>query len=154
MFWESQKWSRRATTNRAVRPRRRESKVEWQTTTLATEAADEALKRFFLSSEGRKVLLRRRGQTIEATVMQATINASRLNRFRHKLTAGKIYSVSDFDITRGLGCSISRGELQRLGSSTVTLDMVHGGHVLALEKNKRGMMRRGFGSEIGDFFTY
>ncbi|KAG2314733.1 hypothetical protein Bca52824_017855 [Brassica carinata] len=34
------------------------------------------------------------------TVMQATIGASRLTRFRHKLTAGKVYTVSGFDVAR------------------------------------------------------
>ncbi|KAG2313994.1 hypothetical protein Bca52824_017116 [Brassica carinata] len=35
---------------------------------------------------------------VNATVMQATIGASRLARFRHKLTAGKVYTVSGFDV--------------------------------------------------------
>ncbi|KAG2324035.1 hypothetical protein Bca52824_006763 [Brassica carinata] len=34
------------------------------------------------------------------TVMQATIGDSRLTRFRHKLTAGKVYTVSGFDVAR------------------------------------------------------
>lgn len=36
--------------------------------------------------------------SLQATVMQATIGASRLARFRHKLTAGKVYTVSGFDV--------------------------------------------------------
>ncbi|KAG2319505.1 hypothetical protein Bca4012_054257 [Brassica carinata] len=41
-----------------------------------------------------------------------------------------------------LGPNASEGDATtQVGSSTVTLDMVHGGHRLALEKNKRGTMQ-------------
>ncbi|KAJ4901804.1 hypothetical protein Rs2_15755 [Raphanus sativus] len=39
---------------------------------------------------------------VNETVMQATISANRLIRFRRKLTAGKIYFVSDFDVAWSL----------------------------------------------------
>ncbi|KAF2554569.1 hypothetical protein F2Q68_00015923 [Brassica cretica] len=37
---------------------------------------------------------------IDATIMQATIYANRLPRFRSKLAAGKMYSISGFDVAR------------------------------------------------------
>ncbi|XP_013745959.1 uncharacterized protein LOC106448646 [Brassica napus] len=37
---------------------------------------------------------------VNATIMQATIYANRLPRFRSKLAAGKMYSISGFDVAR------------------------------------------------------
>ncbi|CAH8385637.1 unnamed protein product [Eruca vesicaria subsp. sativa] len=37
---------------------------------------------------------------VNATIMQATINASRVGAFRPKLTAGNMYSISGFDVSR------------------------------------------------------
>lgn len=38
--------------------------------------------------------------SVQATIMQATIYANRLPRFRSKLAAGKMYSISGFDVAR------------------------------------------------------
>ncbi|KAH0893439.1 hypothetical protein HID58_055868, partial [Brassica napus] len=37
---------------------------------------------------------------LRATIMQATINSSRLPRFRSRLTAGSMYTISGFDVAR------------------------------------------------------
>ncbi|CAF1709347.1 unnamed protein product [Brassica napus] len=42
----------------------------------------------------------RRGFTFPATMMQATIYANRLSRFRSKLAAGTMYTISGYDVAR------------------------------------------------------
>lgn len=37
---------------------------------------------------------------MQSTMMQATISAHRLQRFRERLTAGAMYSIADFDVAR------------------------------------------------------
>ena len=41
-----------------------------------------------------------RSYLFPSTVMQATINANRLPKFRERLAAGTMYSVSGFDVVR------------------------------------------------------
>ncbi|KAF3512814.1 hypothetical protein F2Q69_00007877 [Brassica cretica] len=46
--------------------------------------------------------MKRQGDLVDvnATIMQATINSSRLPRFRSRLTAGSMYTISGFDVAR------------------------------------------------------
>lgn len=38
--------------------------------------------------------------SFQSTIMQATINANRLPKFRSKLAAGKMYTISGFEVAR------------------------------------------------------